>query len=182
MNDFENKNHYELLRVERDASEEEIKQAFKEIALVYHPDSNFFDEIVPEINSSESDISLFKAITSAYQTLSNKEKRAEYDRVLNGQDLSKGTHYTGSWIRPDGSQPTIKTVPKSRNATVTDLQKMQKQYQERMQNRPPSDSRSMAEMMAEQQKSEKIPMKWIILGGAVLFIMIIIIAAVLLLK
>ena len=83
----EYKNHYELLGISRSATKKEIKQAYKEIALVYHPDSNFFDEIVGgAIN--EQQLSMFKQITQAYHTLMNDSSRAEYDQKL-APDLPK---------------------------------------------------------------------------------------------
>lgn len=130
MIDFETKNYYELLGLERDASMEQIKQAFKDIALVYHPDSNFFDEILDEIPLPADDMKLFKAITQAYNVLSNEEKRKAYDLTLTKIDVSKGINLTGEWIRPDGSTPTQGRVVRERAPTITNLQKLQKQYEE----------------------------------------------------
>ena len=42
---FEDKNYYEILGVSQDASKEAISKAYKEIALIYHPDSNFQPKI-----------------------------------------------------------------------------------------------------------------------------------------
>ncbi len=130
MIDFENKNHYELLGLERDASTEEIKQAFKDIALVYHPDSNFFDEILDEIELPPDDSKLFKAITQAYNILSNQEKREAYDKSLTKKDISEGFNATGEWVRPDGTTPSEVRKVRERAPTITNLQKLQKQYEE----------------------------------------------------
>ena len=81
MKGTEGKNYYELLGVERQASKEEIREAYREIARVYHPDSHFYDEILPQRMDSEA-AAVFKIITAAYTTLSNDTKRAEYDRLL----------------------------------------------------------------------------------------------------
>lgn len=78
---FEGKNYYEILRVERSASKKEIREAYKEIARVYHPDSNFYGEIV-EYEPSAEDLETFKIITEAYNVLVDAEKRANYDRSL----------------------------------------------------------------------------------------------------
>lgn len=73
------RDYYEVLGVSRDASQDEIKRAFRELARRYHPDVNKDDP-----NAAER----FKEITEAYQVLGDPEKRAQYDRfghVLDGQ-------------------------------------------------------------------------------------------------
>ena len=62
--------YYGTLGVSRTASEEEIKRAFRKLALQYHPDRNKDD------GAGEK----FKEISEAYQVLSDAKKRSEYDR------------------------------------------------------------------------------------------------------
>ncbi|RIL11543.1 MAG: hypothetical protein DCC75_02150 [Proteobacteria bacterium] len=81
MTEGENKDYYQLLGVDRDAPTEKIKEVYRDIARVYHPDSNFYDEIAPTDLSPQQE-SLFKVITAAYQTLIDEKKRAEYDLSL----------------------------------------------------------------------------------------------------
>ena len=81
MSFVEGKNYYEILGVERDASVDEIKSAYKEIARVYHPDSNFYADLVDQ-SLSNSHLEIFQEITAAYNTLANKNKRVEYDKSL----------------------------------------------------------------------------------------------------
>lgn len=64
-----NKDYYEILGVSRDASEKEIKDAFRKLSKKYHPD------ISKEPDATEK----FKEINEAYQVLSDKDKKANYD-------------------------------------------------------------------------------------------------------
>jgi molecular chaperone DnaJ len=64
------RDYYEILGVPRDASEEEIRKAFRRLALDYHPDRN----------KSPGAEERFKEINEAYQVLSDPQKRAQYDR------------------------------------------------------------------------------------------------------
>ncbi len=66
-------NYYDVLGVAKGASEDEIKKAFRKLAHKYHPDKGTGDE------------KKFKEINEAYQVLSKKDKRAQYDRT--GQDF-----------------------------------------------------------------------------------------------
>lgn len=65
------KDYYSILGVSRDASEKELKQAFRRLARKHHPDVN------PGDKSAEAK---FKEINQAYEVLSDKEKRKKYDR------------------------------------------------------------------------------------------------------
>lgn len=64
------KEYYKLLGVSEDASQKEIKKAYREKAKKYHPDSN----------SGESNEEKFKKINKAYDVLSDEEKREKYDQ------------------------------------------------------------------------------------------------------
>ena len=67
--------------MQRDATTEEIKEAYKSIALVYHPDSNFFSEIIDE-KPDPGESELFRHLTQAYNTLIKPDARREYDSTL----------------------------------------------------------------------------------------------------
>src|SRR5262245_1321813 len=65
------RDYYETLGVKRDASEAEIKSAYRKLARQYHPDRN------PGDQQAEPPL---KEIQEAYDILSDKTKRAQYDR------------------------------------------------------------------------------------------------------
>lgn len=65
------RDYYEVLGVDRQASEEDIKKAYRKLARQYHPDRN------PGDKTAEA---RFKEVQEAYDVLSDKDKRAQYDR------------------------------------------------------------------------------------------------------
>lgn len=65
------KDYYEILGVSRNATTDEIKKAYRKVAIKYHPDKNPGDKEAEE---------KFKEAAQAYDVLSNADKRAKYDR------------------------------------------------------------------------------------------------------
>ena len=77
------KNYYQILDVSLDAKTEDIKRAFRRLALQYHPDRN------PE-NASESG-EKFKEINEAYEVLGDEQKRQQYDSLVNFSSYPRRT-------------------------------------------------------------------------------------------
>ena len=76
------KNYYEILEVDKNASDEIIKVAYKALVKKYHPD---LKEGNAKINAEDK----IKQINEAYDILSNPEKKYEYDQNLINEDISK---------------------------------------------------------------------------------------------
>lgn len=98
------RDYYEILGAPRNASEKEIRNAYRRLARQYHPDVN------PGNESAEA---RFKEINQAYQVLSNAESRRQYDAFgLRGQRAAQGTSTEGtpfSWLfrgSPRGARTT----------------------------------------------------------------------------
>lgn len=78
------RDYYEVLGVSRNASEQELKSAYRKLALQYHPDRN------PE-NKHEAE-EKFKELSEAYSVLADAEKRAAYDRFGHAGVSGTGTY------------------------------------------------------------------------------------------
>ena len=76
LRDSKNKDFYKIIGVERSASVEDIKRAYKKAALVHHPDRH----AVADDNIKNFHLRRFKELGEAYAVLSDAGKRAEYDR------------------------------------------------------------------------------------------------------
>lgn len=82
------KDFYEILGIQKNASEDEIKRAYRKLAQKYHPDRNKGDK------TSES---RFKEINGAYEVLSDKKKRQQYDQFGSSAFESGGGGFPGNF-------------------------------------------------------------------------------------
>ena len=87
------RDYYEVLEVNRNASETEIKKAYRRLAIKYHPDKN------PDDHQAEDS---FKEITEAYAVLSDAQKRAAYDQFGHA-GVDGGSPFSGEGFGFGGS-------------------------------------------------------------------------------
>ena len=80
------KDYYEILGVSRDATQADIKKAYKKLAKKHHPD----------VNKAEGSDETFKEISEAAAVLGNDDKRAHYDRygTTEGQQFGQGFDFS----------------------------------------------------------------------------------------
>ncbi|MPZ16136.1 MAG: DnaJ domain-containing protein [Chloroflexi bacterium] len=96
------RDYYEVLGVRRNASEKEIRQAFRKLARTYHPD----------VNPSDKDAEArFKEISEAYDVLSDKENRAKYDRYGHAWQHAEQARTAGGRAGYGGSTTRTYTDP-----------------------------------------------------------------------
>ncbi len=88
--------YYELLRVSRSAGAEEIKRAYRQLAILLHPDKN------PHPDAAEG----FRSITEAYQVLADPEQKKKYDEQL---ELEQLIERKGPAYRDPAYRRTVKT-------------------------------------------------------------------------
>lgn len=79
------KDYYQILGVEKTASQEEIKKAYRQKALLVHPD----------VNPSEEALAAFQELSEAYEILGNSDNRADFDSekvIIRFEDYDDETH------------------------------------------------------------------------------------------
>jgi hypothetical protein len=91
------RDHYAVLGIERTASEEEVKKAYKKAALQWHPDKN--------INNKDVAEKRFKEITAAYTVLGSADSRSHYDRYGDDEPRRGGGGGGGRSQHGAGMQP-----------------------------------------------------------------------------
>ncbi|WP_416198944.1 MAG: J domain-containing protein [Sporanaerobacter sp.] len=84
---MEYKDYYEILGVDKNATQDEIKSAYRKLAKKYHPDLN---------SGNESAQEKFKEINEAYEVLGDEEKRKKYDAFGNSYNFRNGQNFDPS--------------------------------------------------------------------------------------
>ena len=102
-------NYYEVLGVNKDASEEDIKKAYRKLAQKFHPD------VSKDAKAEEK----FKEIAEAYQTLKDPEKRAAYDQLGSayqpGQDFRPPPDWEKQFREGAAKMATHRALERVRN-------------------------------------------------------------------
>lgn len=92
---MEYKDYYKVLGVERSATQDQIKKAYRKLAVKYHPDKNPGDKAAEE---------KFKEISEAYQVLGNEESRKKYDELGANWKQYENMGYGGQGFQGFGGQ------------------------------------------------------------------------------
>ena len=74
------RDYYDVLGVQKNATADEIKKAYRKLAIKYHPDKNPGDKEAEE---------KFKEAAEAYEILSNDEKRKRYDQFGHSMEIGR---------------------------------------------------------------------------------------------
>lgn len=85
---MEYKDYYNVLGIERNATQDEIKKAYRKLAVKYHPDKNAGNKEAEE---------RFKEISEAYQVLGNADSRKKYDELGANWKQYENTGFSGSY-------------------------------------------------------------------------------------
>lgn len=103
------KNHYQTLGLKNDASQDEIKKAYRKLAIKFHPDKNVGDNFFDE---------LFREIKDAYDILSNPVSKRDYDLKYNAfVNKANGNTNTTYQQRPtEKQQQTYRPKPKPKRS------------------------------------------------------------------
>jgi molecular chaperone DnaJ len=86
------RDYYEILGVTKSASTDEIKKAYRKVAMQFHPDRNPGDKAAEE---------KFKEAAEAYEVLSDSDKKAQYDRYGHAAFSGNGRAYSGGNMNMD---------------------------------------------------------------------------------
>ena len=113
-------NHYEILGVSNTASQADIRNSFRYLALKYHPDKN---------KNSEESKRKFMQIVEAYETLSDEQARNNYDvATTNSNNSNYQRDYYSSYVY--GHNTTRQWTPSADFGTVYSYEEIKRKYRQ----------------------------------------------------
>jgi len=110
------KDCYQVLGVDSDATQEEIKRAFRRLALRYHPDHNPEDPKQAEEK--------FKEVNEAYEVLSDEAKRRQYDYLMSRLEQRRRVFMVEDILRGSSSSGILEELLRELAALDTHLDSM----------------------------------------------------------
>ena len=148
------KNHYQTLGLKRDASNDDIKKAYRKLAQKFHPDKNDGDKFFEE---------RFKEIQEAYETLSDPYEKGKYDSnydyFFNGQQKTGQTYTRKEEPKYEPPKPDPEKVRQEKEAR-------EKREKERAEKERVANIKKNAELQFE-DKAWIFLGNWFIIPGAV---------------
>ena len=148
------KNHYQTLGIKRDASNDDIKKAYRKLVLKFHPDKNDGDKFFEE---------RFKEIQEAYEILSDPYKKGKYDSnydyFFNGQQKTGQTYTRKEEPKYEPPKPDPEKVRQEKEAR-------EKREKERAEKERVANIKKNAELQFE-DKAWIFLGNWFIIPGAV---------------
>ena len=108
-----NKNYYEILQINQNASPEIIEKAYKTLAKKYHPD-------LQEENNKKEAEEILKEINEAYEILSDPNKKALYDQNLKNETISQ-EQYDEIYEENQNLKNAINNMQNSRSNSANDI-------------------------------------------------------------
>lgn len=124
-----NKNYYDILQINQNASPEIIEKAYKTLAKKYHPD-------LQEENNKKEAEEILKEINEAYEILSNPDKKALYDQNLKNETISSNINLNSfNTTYNKNSQPNQEDIDRiKKEQQELEYKRQQLQYQEQIEN------------------------------------------------
>lgn len=105
MYKIQSENYYDVLNVDKNASEDDIKKSYRKLAVKYHPDKNIENKDIADYN--------FKKINEAYSVLSDKQKKTEYDygnfNSFNSMSSNDATDIFNTFFSTNSTESSIFT-------------------------------------------------------------------------
>ena len=148
------KNHYQTLGIKRDASNDDIKKAYRKLAQKFHPDKNDGDKFFEE---------RFKEIQEAYETLSDHYEKGKYDSnydyFFNGQQKTEQTYTRKEESKYEPPKPDPEKVRQEKEAR-------EKREKEKAEKERVANIKKNAELQFE-DKAWIFLGNWFIIPGAV---------------